>query len=39
MIVSGFSYWNLGFGLEPGAVENVEEAKGTMVAWARIWPG
>ncbi|MFH1243086.1 MAG: flavodoxin family protein [Pseudomonadota bacterium] len=31
MIVPGSSYWNMGFGLEPGAVEKDEEAKGTMV--------
>ena len=31
MIVPGSSYWNMGFGLQPGEVEKDEEAKGTMV--------
>ena len=31
MIVPGSSYWNMGFGLQPGDVEQDEEAKGTMV--------
>jgi multimeric flavodoxin WrbA len=31
MVVPGSSYWNMGFGLEPGEVEKDEEAKGTMV--------
>ena len=31
MIVPGSSYWNMGFGLQPGDVEKDEEAKGTMV--------
>ncbi len=48
MIVPGSSYWNMGFGLEPGAVERDEEAKGTMVtlgqnmAWLNLaepWVG
>ena len=30
MIVPGSSYWNMGFGLEPGDVEKDEEARGTM---------
>lgn len=30
MIVPGSSYWNMGFGLQPGDVEQDEEAKGTM---------
>ncbi len=31
MIVPGSSYWNMGFGLQPGDVEQDAEAKGTMV--------
>ena len=31
MIVPGSSYWNMGFGMEPGAVEKDDEARGTMV--------
>ena len=31
MVVPGSSYWNMGFGLQPGDVERDEEAKGTMV--------
>jgi multimeric flavodoxin WrbA len=31
MVVPGSSYWNMGFGLQPGDVEKDEEAKGTMV--------
>ncbi len=31
MIVPGSSYWNMGFGRDPGEVEKDEEAKGTMV--------
>ena len=31
MIVPGSSYWNMGFGLQPGEVEKDEEAKGTMI--------
>ena len=30
MIVPGSNYWNMGFGLNPGEVEQDEEAKGTM---------
>jgi len=30
MIVPGSSYWNMGFGLEPGDVEKDEEARDTM---------
>jgi multimeric flavodoxin WrbA len=30
MVVPGSSYWNMGFGLDPGDVEKDEEAKGTM---------
>ena len=30
MIVPGSSYWNMGFGRDPGEVEKDEEAKGTM---------
>jgi multimeric flavodoxin WrbA len=30
MVVPGSSYWNMGFGMEPGAVEQDEEARGTM---------
>ena len=32
MIVPGSSYWNMGFGLEKGEVEEDEEAMGTMKA-------
>ena len=31
MVVPGSSYWNMGFGLQPGDVEKDEEAKGTML--------
>lgn len=31
MIIPGSSYWNLGFGLQPGDVDNDEEATNTMV--------
>jgi multimeric flavodoxin WrbA len=31
MIVPGSSYWNMGFGRDPGEVGKDEEAKGTMV--------
>ncbi|MGD8717220.1 MAG: flavodoxin family protein [Candidatus Zixiibacteriota bacterium] len=30
MVVPGSSYWNMGFGMEPGAVEQDEEAQRTM---------
>ena len=30
MVVPGSSYWNIGFGRQPGEVEQDEEAKGTM---------
>jgi len=35
MIVPGSSYWNIGFGLQPGEVEKDEEAKGTMATLGR----
>ena len=35
MIVPGSSYWNMGFGLEPGDVEKDEEARGTMTTLGR----
>ena len=35
MVVPGSSYWNMGFGLQPGDVEKDEEAKGTMVTLGR----
>ena len=35
MIVPGSSYWNMGFGRDPGEVEKDEEAKGTMATLGR----
>lgn len=35
MVVPGSSYWNIGFGLQPGEVEQDEEAKGTMATLGR----
>jgi len=35
MVVPGSSYWNIGFGRQPGEVEQDEEAKGTMATLGR----
>ena len=39
MIVPGSTYWNMGYGLEEGMVEQDAEAMRNMESWARPSPG